>query len=218
VGIAENVQGLLRELPPGVTLVAAAKGHPPAEVLEAIRAGVRVVGENYLQEAEEAYAAIGKTVEWHFIGSLQNNKVKTAVRLFDLIETVNSAPLAKAIDRQCAALGKVMRVLVEVNSGREAQKSGVLPEDTAALVRQLVLLRNIRIQGLMTMGPRFGDPEAAHPYFSVTRRLFDELKSLALPGAEMRYLSMGMTNTYKVALAEGANVVRIGSKIFGERA
>jgi PLP dependent protein len=218
VAIAENVQGLLHELPPGVKLVAAAKGHPPADVLEAIRAGVRVVGENYLQEAEEAYAAIGKAVEWHFIGSLQTNKVKTAVRLFDLIETVDSAPLAEAIDRQCAALGKVMRVLVEVNSGREAQKSGVLPEDTTALVRQLAHLRNIRVQGLMTMGPRFGDPEEARPYFSVTRRLFDQLKSLALPGVEMRYLSMGMTNTYRVALAEGANMVRIGSKIFGERA
>jgi hypothetical protein len=200
-----------------VELVAAAKTRTPAEIEEAIRAGVRIVGENYIQEAETARAAIGDSARWHFIGSLQKNKVKKAVRLFDLIETVDSLPLAQALDRESAAAGKVMPVLIEINSGREAQKSGVLPEDAEKLVADIAQLEHVRVLGLMTMGPRFGDPEEARPYFVETRRIFQRLKESGIPGVEMKYLSMGMTNTYKIALQEGANMVRLGSRIFGER-
>ncbi|MFQ6117427.1 MAG: YggS family pyridoxal phosphate-dependent enzyme [Candidatus Bipolaricaulia bacterium] len=213
--IAENVQRILKELPPGVTLVAAAKGRTPQEILEALAAGIEIVGENYVQEAEAAYAVVGKRAKWHMIGHLQRNKVKRAVQLFDMIETVDSAELAAELERRCARIGRVMPILIEINSGREPQKSGVLPEEAEDLIREISQFEHLKIQGLMTMGPRTGDPEAARPYFRETKRLFDELKNL--PNVELRYLSMGMSNSYRVALEEGANIVRIGTKIFGER-
>jgi pyridoxal phosphate enzyme (YggS family) len=216
--IKENVIQILSELPPGVELVAAAKTREPAEVLEAVEAGIKIIGENYVQEAERAYEVVGSRARWHFIGHLQRNKVKKAVNIFDMIETVDSAQIAREIDKRCSQMGKVMPVLIEINSGRERQKSGVLPEDTERLVREISSLRNIRVEGLMTMGPRFGDPEDSRPYFTETRRVFEKIKGLNLPNVQMKYLSMGMTNSYQVALEEGANIVRIGSKLFGERA
>lgn len=215
--IKENVVKILGELPPGVELVAAAKTRKPAEVLEAVEAGIKIIGENYVQEAEEAYAVVGNRVRWHFIGHLQSNKVKKAVRIFDIIETVDSVKIATEIGRHCSQTGKVMPVLIEINSGREEQKSGVLPEDAERLVRDISSLKNIKVEGLMTMGPRFGDPEDSRPYFAETRKVFENIKVLDLANADMKYLSMGMTNSYSVALEEGANIVRIGSKIFGER-
>jgi len=216
--IAENVQRILKELPPGVTLVAAAKGRTPQEILEAIDAGIEIVGENYVQEAEAAYAVVGRKVGWHMIGHLQRNKVKRAVQLFDMIETVDSAKLAAELEKRCARIGRVMPVLIEINSGREPQKSGVLPEEAEELIEEISHFGHLRVRGLMTMGPRTGDPEAARPYFRETKRLFDELKGLGIPNVEMEYLSMGMSNSYKVALEEGANIVRLGTAIFGERA
>jgi len=217
MGIRENIGELLKELPRGVELAAAAKSRTPDEVLQAVEAGVKVIGENYVQEAEKARAAIGDKAEWHMIGHLQKNKVKKAVALFDMIETVDSIELAREVDKRCAEIGRVMPVLVEVNSGREEQKAGVLPENAEQLVREISLLPNIRVMGLMTMGPRFGNPEDSRPYFVITRQLFQRIEALRLPNVEMKYLSMGMTNSYKVALEEGANLVRIGTKIFGER-
>ncbi|HUV75425.1 MAG TPA: YggS family pyridoxal phosphate-dependent enzyme [Dehalococcoidales bacterium] len=215
--IKQNVSQILSELPDGVQLVAAAKTRSPEEILEAVEAGVKIIGENYIQEAERAYETVGKRAKWHFIGHLQKNKVKKAVPIFDLIETVDSIELAGEIDKRCAQIGKTMPVLIEINSGRELQKAGVLPEDAGQLVRDISACEHIRLMGLMTMGPRFGNPEDSRPYFVETKKLFDEIKKLDLPNAEMRYLSMGMTNSYKIALQEGANIVRIGSKIFGER-
>jgi len=217
MGIKDNISKLLNELPASVELVAAAKKRTPDEVLQAIEAGVKVIGENYVQEAETARAAIGGKASWHMIGRLQKNKVKKAVALFDMIETVDSIELAREVDKRCAETGKVMPVLVEVNSGREEQKAGVLPQNAEQLIKEISSLPNIRVMGLMTMGPRFGDPEDSRPYFVITRRLFDRIKALKLPDMEMKYLSMGMTNSYQIALEEGANLVRIGTKIFGER-
>lgn len=215
--IKQNITQLLSELPQGVELVAAAKTRKPEDILEAIEAGVKIVGENYVQEAERAYEAVGGRARWHFIGYLQKNKVKKAVKLFDMIETVDSIELAEEIDRRCAQIDKVMPVLIEINSGREKQKTGVLPEKAAQLIREVSSLPNLRITGLMTMGPRSGDPEDSRPYFRETKKVFEKIKKLNLPHVEMRYLSMGMTNSYKIAIEEGANMVRIGSKIFGER-
>lgn len=217
MGIKQNVTRLLAELPRNVDLVAAAKTREPQEVIEAVEAGIKIIGENYVQEAEKAYAAIGRRAEWHFIGHLQKNKVKKAVEIFDMIETVDSAATAREIDKRCREAAKTMPVLVEINSGREEQKSGVFPEQAEELIQKLAALANIRIMGLMTMGPVAGNPEDARPYFTETKQIFDKLKALNLPGVEMRYLSMGMTNSYKVAIEEGANIVRIGSMIFGER-
>lgn len=215
--IEQNVRRILSELPDGVQLVAAAKTRNPEEVLRAVEAGVRIIGENYVQEAERAYQVVGNRAEWHFIGHLQKNKVKKAVGIFDMIETVDSVEIAGEIDNRCAQAGKIMPVLIEINSGREKQKSGVLPEGAEQLVRDISGLSSIKIMGLMTMGPLFGDPESSRPYFVTTRSIFEKLKRLGLPNVEMKYLSMGMTNSYLIALEEGANMVRIGTKIFGER-
>jgi len=214
MGIRENVQQLLSELPSGVELVAAAKDRTAEEVLKAVEAGIKIIGENYVQEAEKIHEVVGNKTKWHFIGHLQKNKAKKAARLFDMIQTVDSIEIAKEIDKRCAQIGKVMPVLVEINSGREKQKSGVLPEDAEELIRAISSLPNIKVMGLMTMGPRFGNPEDSRPYFVITRKIFDRIKVLELPNVEMRYLSMGMTNSYPVALEEGANMVRIGTKIF----
>ena len=215
--IKQNVSQILSELPEGVQLVAAAKTKKPEEILEAIEAGIKIVGENYVQEAERAYEVIGNKAKWHFIGHRQKNKVKKAIKIFDMIETVDSFELAKEIDKRCAQIGKVMSVLIEVNIGREAQKSGVLPENTEQLAKDISALSNIRVMGLMTMGPLSGDPEDSRPYFVAMKKLFEKMKKIDLPNTEMKYLSMGMTNSYQIAPEEGANMVRIGTKIFGER-
>jgi len=217
MGIRKNTQKLLKELPDGVELVAAAKTRTAEEVLAAVEAGIKIVGQNYVQEAEAIYPAIGNEARWHFIGHLQKNKVKKAVKIFDMIETVDSVELAQEIDKRCAQVSKVMPVLVELNSGREKQKTGVLPEKAEELIKAISRLPNIKVMGLMTMGPRFGNPEDSRPYFITTKQIFERIKALKIANVEMRYLSMGMTNSYSVALEEGANLVRIGTLIFGER-
>ena len=215
--IKENIKRILGELPAGVRLVGAVKTRTPEEIREAIDAGLEIVGENYVQEAETAYNVIGPRVKWHMIGHLQSNKAKKAVGLFDMIETVDSLKLAGAIDRACHNIGKVMEVLIEINSGEETQKAGVLPKDALWLIKDMEGLKNIRIVGLMTMGPFSGDPEDARPYFRRTKEIFEEIKKKDLSGIEMRHLSMGMSNSYRVAIEEGASMVRIGTNIFGRR-
>jgi hypothetical protein len=216
--IKENVEKTLAELPDKVELVAAAKTRTPEEVLEAVQAGVKIIGQNYVQEAGRVYEVVGRKTEWHFIGTLQKHNIRRKmVEMFDMIETVDSLKIASEIDKRCAQIGKVMPILIEVNSGREPQKSGVLPEDAEQLITEISSLKNVRVMGLMTMGPRFGNPEDSRPYFVATRKIFERIKKLNLSNVEMRYLSMGMTNSYKIALEEGANIVRIGTKIFGER-
>ncbi|MBW2065669.1 MAG: YggS family pyridoxal phosphate-dependent enzyme [Deltaproteobacteria bacterium] len=215
--IKENVRKILEELPEGVHLVGAAKTRTPEEIAEAIEAGLKIIGENYVQEAERAFQVIGDRAKWHMIGHLQRNKVNKAVRIFDMIETVDSVKLAREIDKCCRKIGKVMPVLIEINSGEESQKSGVMPREAIPLVQEIAPLENIRVMGLMTMGPFAGDPEEARPYFVKTREIFEKLKDMDIPNTEMKYLSMGMSNSYKVALEERANIVRIGTKIFGER-
>jgi pyridoxal phosphate enzyme (YggS family) len=216
--IERNVARLLAEIPDGVEVVAAAKARTPAEVLEAVQAGIRIIGENYVKEAKQAYELVGKRAKWHFIGTLQKHNVRqTALEMFDMIESVDSPETAGLIDKKCAQIGKIMPILIEVNSGREPRKSGMFPEDVEQLARGISVLRNIKVMGLMTMGPPFGKPEDFRPFFAETKRLFERIKGLKLPNVDMKYLSMGMTNSYKVAMEEGANIIRIGTRIFGER-
>ena len=215
--IKENVQRLLAELPPGVEVVAAAKTRTAGEIIEALEAGVKLIGENYVQEAERVQETVGGRARWHFIGHLQTNKVKKAVGIFDMIETVDSYPLAREISKRCEAIKKIMPVLVEINSGREDQKGGVLPEEALALIREIAELPHLSVQGVMTMGPFAGDPEEARPYFVETRKIFASARELQIIGVEMKYLSMGMSNSYRVAIEEGANLIRVGTKIFGPR-
>jgi len=215
--IKENVRKILEGLPRGVELEAAAKGRTAQEILEAIDAGIKIIGENYVQEAQGAFAAVGRKARWHFIGRLQRNKVKKVVEIFDAIEPVDSFEIAQEIDRRSMQVGKKMEILIEINSGREEQKSGIFPEDAQALAEKLSVLKNLEFAGLMTMGPFLPDPKELRPYFTQTRQLFEKLKALGLPNTDMKYLSMGMTNSYKTAVEEGANIVRIGTAIFGPR-
>jgi pyridoxal phosphate enzyme (YggS family) len=215
--IKENVEKLLNELPPGVQLEAAAKTRSVGEILEAVEAGVSIIGQNYIQEAAAVFNSMPPHAKLHFIGHLQTNKVKKAVELFDLIETVDSLRIAQEINKRCGQINKIMSVLIEINSGREPQKFGVLPQDTENFVKELSSLPHIRVTGLMTMGPLGGNPQDARPYFAETHSCYKHLKSLNSPNVVMKVLSMGMTNSYQVAIEEGANIVRIGTKIFGER-
>lgn len=215
--IKDNVRRILNELPEDVILVGAAKTRSVEEITEAMEAGLEIIGENYVQEAEKAFSAIGKRAKWHMIGHLQSNKAKKAVTLFDMIETVDSVKLAAAINKACINNEKTMDILIEINSGEEEQKAGVMPEDAVDLIKDMSGLDNIRIMGLMTMGPFSGDPEEARPYFKKTKKIFDKIKGLEIPRVEMKYLSMGMSNSYRIAIEEAANMVRIGTEIFGER-
>jgi hypothetical protein len=205
--IAENVKKFLEEIPSDVALEAAAKGHTPKEIEEAIKAGIKIIGQNYVQEALKAKEEITYQVRWHFIGHLQKNKVKKVVEIFDMIETIDSYELAVEVNKRSKIIGKIMPILIEVNSGKEPQKSGVMPEGVIELIKKIALLKNIKIMGLMTMGP----------YFVLTRTLFEKIKALDIPNTQMHYLSMGMSDSYQTAIKEGANLVRIGTKIFGPR-
>ena len=215
--ISDNVKAILEKLPEHIELVAAAKTRTVEEIREAVNAGILIIGENYIQEAVSVFENLDRKVKYHFIGHLQRNKIKKAVEIFDMIETVDSIKLAEEIDKRSSQIGKIMPVLIEVNSGREPQKFGVLPENLESLIRDLSSLQHIEVKGLMTMGPLSGDPESARPYFIETRQCFENLKLIDLPNIQMTFLSMGMSNTYPVAIEEGANIVRIGTKIFGPR-
>ena len=205
--------------PASVRLVAVAKTFPAEEVRRAAAAGATEVGENYIQEAREKFEALaGLGLTWHFIGHLQSNKARQAVRMFDLIHTVDSARLASEIDRAAAKMGKRQEVLVQVNVAGETTKSGVAPEAAPALVRELAGMEAIRVRGLMTMPPFFDDPERARPFFAELRRIAERIQALGLPGVAMEELSMGMTGDFEAAIAEGATLVRVGTAIFGGRA
>ena len=216
--ISERARQVLAEIPPGVAVVAAAKTRTPEEIRAVLSAGITVIGENYVQEAAAAQAAVGRAAaEWHLIGHLQRNKAKDAVRLFDLIHTVDSERLGEALDAASRAVGRVTPVLIEVNSAREPQKSGALPEDVPDLVRALDRLSSLRVAGLMTMGSLVADAEALRRAFRETRRLFDELRQIPFERAAMDILSMGMSDSYRIAIEEKATMVRIGTALFGPR-
>jgi len=214
VTIQQNMHSILTTLPPNVELVVVAKKRSIEELKTAIDYGARIIGENYVQEAERIKGLLSSQVKWHFIGHLQKNKVKKAVQLFDMIETVDSLELAVEIDSRSRLLGKLMPILVEINSGREPNKTGVLPEVIPTLVSDISKLQNVHIMGLMTMGPNVRNAEEIRPYFSLTHQLFEDLKKLVIINVEMKYLSMGMTDSYRIAIEEGANLVRIGRGIF----
>jgi PLP dependent protein len=215
--IAESVQKIKKALPNDIILVAAAKTRTLAEIEAVIAAGLCDIGYNYVQEALPIIEAIGNRVRWHMIGHLQRNKAKYVADAFDVCQTVDSWRLAKYLDQRCKIVDRILPVLVEINSGEESNKTGVLPGQLDDLVMKISRLQNIKLQGLMTMGPRFGDPEKSRPYFVSTRQAFERIKDKQITNIEMKYLSMGMSNSYLIAIEEGANMVRIGTKLFGER-
>ncbi|MFH1563244.1 MAG: YggS family pyridoxal phosphate-dependent enzyme [Nitrospirota bacterium] len=190
--------------PAEIKLVAVTKGVEPDRILEAIQARVEIIGENRVQEVKAKYEVIKTQVEWHLVGHLQKNKVKDAVKLFSLIHSVDSFELAKEIDKRAAQIGKVQDILIEVNTSGESTKFGVVPSAVEKLLIEIKYLPNIRIQGLMTIAP--DNPESARPYFRILKELNDKFR--------LKYLSMGMSNDFELAIEEGANIVRIGRAIF----
>ena len=203
--------------PSEVRFVAVSKTQPAGAVSEAARAGQGLFGENYVQELTAKAAEVTEPVEWHFIGSLQSNKVKYLVNLVTTIHSVDRLSLAEEISRQWGKAGKVCDILLEVNLAGEATKGGTPPDDLLALTREVARLPHLRIRGLMTMPPFFDDPEAARPWFRELRRLAGVITAAGIPGVEMRELSMGMSGDFEAAIEEGATLVRVGTALFGER-
>jgi pyridoxal phosphate enzyme (YggS family) len=225
--IAENLSRLNESIgtacarvsrsPDEITLVAVTKTVGPDRIQEAVDAGVRVLGENRVQEAAAKIEAVKGDVTWHMVGHLQRNKVKKAVTMFDLIQSVDSYDLGSEIDRRCRQADKVMRILVEVNTSGEATKCGVTPKRAVELVGRLSELGNVSIQGLMTIGAFTDDENLVRSCFSTLRDTAEEIRRMDLDNVTMQYLSMGMTSDYKLAIEEGSNMVRIGTAIFGAR-
>ena len=224
--IDETIKALLKEL--GETkLVCVTKTVDPARINEAIRAGVTIIGENRVQEFEDKCDGI-LPCEKHLIGHLQTNKVKKAVQLFDVIQSVDSLKLIRDIDRKAADNDKIQQVFLQVNIGREPQKFGFFEEEIGQVITEIRSLRNVRVQGLMCMAP-FVPPEQTRPYFRSMKTLFDKMQQeLRVTrdkqdrqgiqnNIDIRELSMGMSGDYRVAIEEGATVVRVGSAIFGDR-
>jgi pyridoxal phosphate enzyme (YggS family) len=203
--------------PSEVRLMAVTKTVDDDRILEAIEAGVDIMGENYIQEAKRKIEMMDVDVKWHLIGHLQSKKAKYAVRLFDMIHSVDRMKLAVELDRRSAAAGRVTDILVEVNVSGEESKNGISANEAPDLISQISLLDNLSIRGLMTMPPWFDDPENARPFFVALRELRDKIIAEDIKGVEMRELSMGMSGDYRVAVEEGATIVRIGTAIFGTR-
>ena len=225
--VSENIASVTEEIaraarkagrsPAEVRLLAVTKTVDDDRIREAIAAGVDLIGENYVQEARRKIELLGRPLPWHFIGHLQTNKAKYAVRLFDLIHSVDRVDLARELDRRAAAQGTILKILVEVSVSGEASKSGVPARDALALVRSIAELPGLSIRGLMTMPPWFDDPEEARPYFATLRNLADSIRRERIGNVHMEELSMGMTNDYRIAVEEGATIVRVGRAIFGDR-
>lgn len=201
-----------------VVLIAVTKTQPVAVIREAYAAGLSVVGENRVQEAFEKAAQLQDLpLDWHLIGHLQTNKVKQAVALFSLIHSVDSERLAREIDRCAKAAGKIQDMLIQVNVVGEESKSGIEPARAAELARLVDSLPNLRLCGMMTIAPLFEDAEQTRPIFREMRSIFDRLGEQVADPEAFRWLSMGMTHDYRVAVEEGANMIRIGTGLFGAR-
>ncbi len=203
--------------PSDIRLMAVTKTVDDDRIMEAIGCGVDIIGENYVQEGKRKIEKMGKTGEWHMIGHLQSNKAKYAVRLFDMIHSVDRMGLAQELDKRSRNAGMKSKILIEINVSGEETKSGVPKNKAVDLVKEIASLENLSIQGLMTMPPWFDDPEDARPYFVALRELRDRIVEENIESVKMVELSMGMSGDYQVAVEEGATIVRIGTSIFGER-
>jgi len=200
-----------------VKLLAATKSQSIELIRAAVDAGITLIGENYVREAAGKKPRIDEAIEWHMIGHLQRNKVKAAVDLFDVFESLDNLPLARELDKEGQKRNKVIRVFVEVNLGGEESKTGVNESEAASLVQQVASLSHLRVEGFMSVPPYREDPEEVRPYFRKLRLLQEKLGEIRSPRLELRELSMGMSHDYQVAIEEGASIVRIGTALFGAR-
>jgi len=204
--------------PDEISLVGVSKRKPAETVARGIDQGLEILGENYIQEAGDKIEKLADAdVSWHFIGHLQSNKAKFAVRWFDMIHTVDSVKLAREINKQAAKHDKAQNILIQVNIGMEDAKSGATEADTISLIREISPLENISVKGLMTIPPFFDAPEKVRPYFKALVALRDKIAAENIPNISMEELSMGMSGDFETAICEGATLVRVGTAIFGER-
>lgn len=228
MNIAHRYARIRREIPEDVQIVVAAKSRTSQEIKEVIDAGAIHIGENYVQEAERVHAELGtlaRQVTWHMIGHLQKNKINKALPLFDMIQTIDSLALARAIDQRVErSQREVVPLLLEINIADEESKFGVrvgehgtLHSTVEEIAKQTAALTHVRIEGLMTMGPLHGSPDTLKSHFRTVKHLFEALKSAHIDGVDMKYLSMGMSDSYLLAIEEGSNMVRVGTAIFGSR-
>ncbi len=219
--VKENIEGAKAKRSPDkqheVRLIAVTKNHDVQAMREAIDAGVTDIGENRIQEAKAKFATLDRDVTWHLIGHLQTNKVKQAVKIFDLIHSVDTLHLAEAINNAAAGINKVQKVLVQVNLAKEDSKSGVYVEELEDLLHKVDELPNLQLMGLMCIAPNYDDVEECRPLFAKMYEIFQKVKEITFSTANILYLSMGMTHDYEIAVEEGANMVRVGTGIFGPR-
>jgi len=201
--------------PEEIKLVAVTKTATIEQIKKAISTGIKIIGENKVQEAKEKYQILSTDIEWHLVGHLQTNKVKYAIEIFDLIHSVDSIKLAKEIDKRSLQFGMITNVLVEVNVSGEETKYGIKPDEVKLFLKEISEFSRIKVRGLMTIAPMAEDTEEVRPYFRKLRELFKEIKIKSIKNIKMDYLSMGMTEDFEVAIEEGANMVRIGRGIFG---
>jgi pyridoxal phosphate enzyme (YggS family) len=217
LGVMEKIEKAARKVgrdPNEIKLVAVSKTVEAARIKEAIEAGASILGENYVQEAQKKIEEIGHPVSWHFIGHLQSNKAKYAIRLFDMIHSLDSIPLAEELNRRAEQADRVIKVMVEVNLSKEATKFGTDEETVLNLAKRIHHLNHLYLEGLMTMPPYFDSPEMSRPYYIELRELKERMVK---EGILMKELSMGMSNDFEIAIEEGATYVRVGTAIFGAR-
>ena len=215
--VTEKIEKAARKIgrdPNEIKLVAVSKTVEAARIKEAIEAGVSILGENYVQEAQKKIEEIGRPVSWHFIGHLQSNKAKYAIRLFDMIHSIDSLPLAEELDRRAEQTDRLIKVMIEVNLSKEATKFGTDEEMVLNLAKRIQNLKHLSLEGLMTMPPYFDSSEMSRPYYIALRELKERMIKEGIP---MEELSMGMSNDFEIAIEEGATYVRVGTAIFGPR-
>ncbi|MDZ7260532.1 MAG: YggS family pyridoxal phosphate-dependent enzyme [candidate division KSB1 bacterium] len=227
MSIPENIREIQRRIrqtcekvgrsPEEIEIVAVSKTFSPEKIQEAVQCGIRHIGENRVQEAWAKFQQLGNIARWHLVGHLQTNKVKKALQIFQTIQSVDTLYLGKEISKRVEDPGKPVEILVQVNTSGEKTKFGVSPERAIELVKELSLLSGIKVLGLMTIGAFLPDPEEVRPCFRILKELKEEILEQGIEGVEMKYLSMGMTDDFEVAIEEGANMIRIGRAIFGER-
>ncbi|MCM8782788.1 MAG: YggS family pyridoxal phosphate-dependent enzyme [Candidatus Omnitrophica bacterium] len=201
--------------PDDIRVVAVSKNRTPEEIKEVLEAGIIDIGENRVQEAFSKYINLKNIpfIRWHMVGHLQTNKVKDAVRIFDLIHSLDSLHLAERLNRHAEKINKVQEVLIEVKTSPEPHKFGIVPAGVRKFIQEIIAFKNLKIKGLMTIAPYFPEPEASRSFFRTLRELKDEINQ-SIEVIKLEILSMGMSNDFEVALQEGANMLRIGRRIF----
>lgn len=215
--IATSMKNRSADCQDDVLLIAVTKNHDIHAMRQAIDAGVTDIGENRIQEAKEKYETLDRKVTWHLIGHLQTNKAKQAVKIFDLIHSVDSLHLAEVLNKAAAGINKVQKVLVQVNLAHEDSKSGIYEDGLEELLHQVDEMDNLQLMGLMCIAPNYENVEDCRPLFANMKKIYDHIKEISWQKANIKYLSMGMTHDYTIAVEEGANVVRVGTGIFGPR-